>query len=158
MEKKIPLTKEGHKELSEELENLKSKERPEIIAAIAEARDHGDLKENAEYHAAREKQGFIEARIALLESNITLSYIIDHKEKSPKTISFGATVSLIDQDDNKKDIIIVHEIEADIKRNKISSSSPIGRALMGKEKGDTVEINAPNGNKEYEVIEIKYKS
>lgn len=155
---KIPLTKEGHEELEKELKTLKSTDRPDIIKAIAEARAHGDLKENAEYHAAREKQGFIEARIALLESNITLSYIIEYKDKAPKTISFGATVSLIDQDDNKKTHKIVHEMEADIKRNKISSSSPLGRALMGKEAGDTAEIHAPGGSKEYEILEIKYNN
>ncbi len=154
---KIPLTRAGHTALSAELKQLKSVERPAVIRAIAEAREHGDLSENAEYHAAREKQGFIETRIKELEAIIGRADVID-PEKLSGPIKFGATVTLVDEDtEQEKTYQIVGEAEADITRGKLNLASPIARALIGKEEGDSVEVRTPGGEKSYEVLGIEYK-
>jgi len=153
---KIPLTRTGHTELSDELKNLKSVERPAVIRAIAEAREHGDLSENAEYHAAREKQSFIEGRVKELEGVLSLAEVIDPAKLSG-TIKFGATVKLVDEDtDEEKTYQIVGEPEADIERNKLNIKSPLARSLIGKEEGDSVEVRTPGGEKSYEVLSIEY--
>jgi transcription elongation factor GreA len=153
-----PLTKAGADRLREELANLKKVERPKIIAAIAEARAHGDLKENAEYHAAREQQGFIEGRIQRLESTISHGQIIDVERLNPgDRVVFGATVTLSDEETAEEKIYqIVGDIEADIKHNRIAVSSPISRALIGCEVGDVVVVRAPAGEREYEIIAVEY--
>ncbi len=153
----VPLTKEGHVELSKELERLKSVERPKVIDEIAEARAHGDLKENAEYHAAREKQGFIEARINDLEDKLARAQIIDFSNQDVDAVRFGSWVVLSDEDSGEeKTYRIVGDLEADIEHNKISISSPMAKALLGKQEDDLVEIKAPKGSKEYVVISISY--
>ena len=155
---KFPMTLEGEKALREELQQLKTVERPQVIAAIAEAREHGDLKENAEYHAAREQQGFIEGRIQDIEGKLSNAQVIDIKSipHSGKVI-FGTTVSLINCDtDAEVEYKIVGDDEADIKQNRISVSSPIARALIGKEEGDTVVVQIPSGTVEYEIDEVKH--
>ena len=153
---KIPLTRAGYAVLSEELKTLKSVERPAVIRAIAEAREHGDLSENAEYHAAREKQGFIEARIKELEGIIGRADVIDPAKLSG-TIKFGATVKLVDEDTEEERIYqIVGEPEADIANGKLNIASPLARALIGKDEGDSVEVRTPGGEKGYEVLSIDY--
>jgi len=156
--KRDPLTKAGADRLREELARLKKVERPRIIAAIAEARAHGDLKENAEYHAAREQQGFIEGRIQRLESTISHAHIIDVERLSPgDRVVFGATVTLSDEETaEEKTYQIVGDIEADIKHDRIAVSSPISRALIGREVGDVVVVRAPAGDREYEIIAVEY--
>lgn len=158
--KRAPLTKAGADALRKELDRLKSEVRPKIIAEIAEARSHGDLKENAEYHAAREAQGFTEGRIQELESTLSNAQIIDIASlNAGDRIVFGATVELEDIDTEKKVTYqIVGDLESDIKQNKISVSSPIARALIGKEEGDVIEFQAPGGTKEYEVLSVEYKA
>lgn len=153
-----PMTKEGADALKDELQQLKKVERPAISNAIAEAREHGDLKENAEYHAAREQQGLIEARITQIENLLGNVQIID-VTKLPKTgkVVFGVTVTVLNVDtDDEVTYKIVGEEEADIKHNKISVNSPIARALIGKEEGDEVVVKAPSGNIDYEVVEVEY--
>lgn len=153
---RIPMTVEGEKALREELVQLKTVERPTVIEAIADAREHGDLKENAEYHAAREQQGFIEGRIQELEAKLSTSQIIDIKA-IPHTgkVIFGTTVSLINvETDEEVRYHIVGDDEADIKGGKISISSPIARAVIGKEEGDTVGVQIPSGIVEYEIDEV----
>lgn len=153
---KIPLTRVGHTALSEELKTLKSVERPAVIRAIAEAREHGDLSENAEYHAAREKQGFIEGRVKELEGILGLAEVYDPANLSG-TIKFGATVKLIDEDtDEEKTYQIVGEPEADIEKGKLNIKSPLARALIGKDEGDSIEVRTPGGEKSYEVLSIDY--
>lgn len=153
----IPLTREGHKRLSEELDHLKSVERQQVIEAIAEARAHGDLKENAEYHAARERQGFIEARIADLEEKLARAEVIDPKKTSGDEVRFGAWVTLSDElTGEEKKYRIVGDLEADITKNLLSVSSPMARALLGKKEDDLVRIQAPKGAKEYVVLGIEY--
>ncbi len=153
---KIPLTRAGHSALSDELKQLKSVERPAVIRAIAEAREHGDLSENAEYHAAREKQGFIETRIKELEAIIGRADVID-PEKLSGTIKFGATVKLVDEDtDEEKTYQIVGEPEADIANGKLNIASPLARALIGKDEGDSIDVRTPGGEKSYEVLSIDY--
>jgi transcription elongation factor GreA len=153
---KIPLTRTGHVALNDELKELKSVERPAIIKAIAEAREHGDLSENAEYHSAREKQGFIEGRIKELEAVIGRAEVID-PEKLSGAIKFGATVTLVDEDtDEEKRYQIVGEPEADIEKGKLNVKSPLARALIGKEVGDSIEVRTPGGEKGYEILEIDY--
>lgn len=153
---KIPMTPAGHKALDTELKHLKSVERPAIIKAIAEAREHGDLSENAEYHSAKEKQSFIEGRIKELEGTIGLAQVIDPKTLSGP-IKFGATVKLVDEDtDEEKSYQIVGEAEANIDKGLLNINSPLARALIGKEEGDSVEFKAPGGAKDYEILEIKY--
>ena len=156
--KKIPLTVNGAEQLKAELQKLKSVARPAIIEAIAEARSHGDLSENAEYEAAKEKQGFIEGRIAELENKLAHTQIINSKEiHAEGKIVFGATVQLLDLDtDEKAQYQIVGDDEADIKLFKISVNSPIARALIGKEEGDIAEVQAPSGLREYEILKVAY--
>ena len=154
---KIPMTREGHTALEVELKHLKSVERPAIIQAIAEAREHGDLSENAEYHSAREKQSFIEGRIKEIESIISLADVIDPTVLSG-AIKFGATVCVVDEDtDEEKTWQIVGEYEANIEKGLLNIKSPIARALIGKEEGDSVEVNTPGGQKSYEILSIDYK-
>lgn len=153
----IPFTRDGLDILQKELVKLKNVERPGVIAAIAEARAHGDLKENAEYHAAREKQGMIEARISDLEDKLSRAQIIDHSGSDDDTVKFGAWVKLQDEETGEeKEYRIVGDLEADIKKNKLSISSPMARALLGKCIDDVVEIKVPKGKKEYVVLEINY--
>ena len=155
---KIPLTTFGAQQLKEELQQLKSVARPEIIAAIAEARSHGDLSENAEYEAAKEKQGFIEGRIAELEHKLSHAHIINPQEiHADGRIVFGATVTLLDlSNDEEIRYQIVGDDEADIKAKKISVNSPIARALIGKEEGEIAEVQAPSGMREYEILTVEY--
>ena len=153
---KLPMTRAGHAALEAELKTLKSEERPAVIQAIAEARELGDLKENAEYHSAREKQGFIEGRIKELEGVLGLVEVIDPKKLSGP-IKFGATVTLVDEDtDEEKTWQIVGEHEAIIEKGLLNIKSPIARALIGKEEGDSVEVRTPGGEKSYEVLKIEY--
>ncbi|MDH3787730.1 MAG: transcription elongation factor GreA [Xanthomonadales bacterium] len=154
-----PLTKAGADRLREELATLKKVERPKIIAAIAEARAHGDLKENAEYHAAREQQGFIEGRIQHLESTISHAQIIDIEKLNPgDKVVFGATVTLSDEETAEETIYqIVGDVEADIKHNRIAVSSPISRALIGQQVGEVVVVRAPAGDREYEIVDVEYR-
>jgi transcription elongation factor GreA len=156
---KSPLTAAGAERLRRQLAGLKSVDRPRIIQAIAEARAHGDLSENAEYHAAREQQGFIEGRIAALESALAEAQVIDVKTvNAGGKVVFGATVDLINlEDDSKASYQIVGEEEADIGLGLISITSPIARALIGKEEGDTVGVNAPGGVIEYEIVRVRYE-
>ncbi|MFQ6551285.1 transcription elongation factor GreA [Aestuariibius insulae] len=154
---KIPLTKTGYDAVNVELKQLKSEERPAIIRAIAEAREHGDLSENAEYHSAKEKQSFIEGRIKELEAVISLADVIDPAKLSG-TVKFGATVKLVDEDtDEEKTYQIVGEHEASIEKGKLNVKSPLARALIGKDEGDSVEVRTPGGEKSYEILEIVYK-
>ncbi|WP_439122849.1 transcription elongation factor GreA [Marivita sp.] len=153
---KLPMTRAGHAALETELKTLKSEERPSVIRAIAEARELGDLKENAEYHSAREKQGFIEGRIKELEGVLSLVEVID-PTKLNGPIKFGATVTLVDEDtDEEKTWQIVGEHEANIEKGLLNIKSPIARALIGKEEGDSVEVRTPGGEKSYEVLKIEY--
>ncbi|MGR3804335.1 transcription elongation factor GreA [Marinibacterium profundimaris] len=153
---KIPMTPKGYAALEAELKQLKAVERPAIIAAIAEAREHGDLSENAEYHSAREKQSFIEGRIKELEGVLSLSEVINPAKLSGP-IKFGATVTLVDEDtDQEKTWQIVGEHEANIEKGLLNIKSPIARALIGKEEGDSVEVRTPGGEKSYEVLTISY--
>ncbi|WP_299151963.1 transcription elongation factor GreA [uncultured Tateyamaria sp.] len=153
---KIPMTRAGATALETELKQLKSVERPAIITAIAEAREHGDLSENAEYHSAKEKQSFIEGRIKELEGAISLADIIDTSKLSG-AIKFGAEVTLVDEDtDEEKTYQIVGEYEANIEKGLLNIKSPIARALIGKEEGDSVEVRTPGGEKSYEVLKISY--
>ena len=154
----IPMTRNGVERLKEELQQLKSQDRPNIIQAIAEARAQGDLSENAEYDAAKEKQGFIEGRISEIEAKLSNAQIIDPASLNAEgKCVFGATIDLEDLDDEKKVTYqIVGDDEADIKSSKISISSPIARALIGKELGDVVEVETPGGIKSYEVMDVKY--
>lgn len=151
------MTAEGYQALDAELKRLKTVERPSIIAAIAEARGHGDLSENAEYHAAKERQSFIEGRLAELEDKIARAQIIDVSKLSGKQVKFGATVQLIDEDSgDKAKYKIVGEDESDVAKGKVSVTSPIARALIGKEEGDVVEVMAPGGAKSYEIVKVKF--
>ena len=144
--------------LRDELRRLKTAARPRIIQAIADARGHGDLKENAEYHAAKDAQGLNEAKVADLEDKLSRADIIDVSKLSGNTVKFGALVTLIDEDtDDKVKYRIVGEIEADVKQGKISIASPIARALIGKNKGDTVEVTTPKGSRSYEIVKVDWK-
>ncbi len=153
-----PLTKKGAERLRKELAQLKKDDRPKVIAAIAEARAHGDLKENAEYHAAREQQGFIEGRIQRLQSTLAGAQIIDiSKLNAGSRVVFGATVMLSDEETGKETRYqIVGDLEADIKHDRIAVSSPIARALIGQEEGDVVIVRAPAGDREYEIVSVEY--
>ena len=154
---KVPMTKKGAERLQEELKNLKIIERPAIIAAIAEARAHGDLSENAEYHAAREKQSFIEGRTLELEDATSRMQVVDTSALSGDKIVFGATVKLFDEDTEEEIAYqIVGQYEADLKKGRISIQSPLARALIGKTAGDTAEVSSPNGGKSYEILEVEY--
>ncbi len=152
------MTAEGYNRLEEELRHLKSVERPAVIRAIAEARDHGDISENAEYHAARERQSFIEGRVAELEDKIARAEVIDVSKLSGKEIKFGATVTLLDEDtDEKASYQIVGQDEADIGARRLSVTSPLARALIGKHVGDAIEVTTPGGSKSYEITRIAFK-
>ncbi|WP_405238567.1 transcription elongation factor GreA [Lentisalinibacter orientalis] len=155
---KVPITLRGAEKLREELKRLKSQERPRVIQAIAEARAHGDLKENAEYHAAKEQQGFIEARIKDIEGKLSHAQIIDVTQLGDGgKVVFGATVQLIEEASGEEITYrIVGEDEADIKTGLISVTSPIARALIGKEEGEQVTVAAPGGDKHYEIVEVRY--
>ncbi len=154
-----PLTLKGAQRLRAELEQLKSVQRPAVIAAIAEARAHGDLRENAEYHAAREQQGFIEGRIKQLEAELSHAQVIDVSTlNAGSRVVFGASVVLADvESGEEKNYQIVGDLEADIKQGWIAISSPLARALIGKHEGDTVEIDAPAGKREYELVQVEYR-
>ena len=156
---RAPMTLKGAQRLRDELDHLKSVKRPEVIVAIAEARGHGDLKENAEYHAAREQQGFIEGRIKQLESELSHANVIDVAAlHAGSRIVFGATVTLADVDtDEEVRYQIVGDLEADIKRGMIAISSPVARALIGKEEGDAITIEAPGGTREFEIVGVAYQ-
>ncbi|MDA1099901.1 MAG: transcription elongation factor GreA [Proteobacteria bacterium] len=154
---KVPMTRTGFTRMEEELKRLKSVERPSIIQSLEEARAHGDLSENAEYHAAKERQAFTESRIADLESKISRAQIIDTSSLAGATVKFGATVTVVDEDDDAKlKFQIVGEDEADIKAQRLSVQSPLARALIGKQVGDEVEVTTPSGGKFYELLEVKY--
>ncbi len=154
---KVPMTAEGHSAMLDEIKHLKSVERPRIIRLIEEARTHGDLSENAEYHAAKEQQGWTEARVAELEDKISRADVIDITKLSGETVKFGAKVTLVDEEtDEKVSYQIVGEFEADVKKGKISISSPIARAIIGKRKGDSVEVATPGGGKSYEILKVKW--
>ncbi|MDE0521409.1 MAG: transcription elongation factor GreA [Boseongicola sp.] len=153
---KIPLTRTGHVALNDELKRLKSVERPKIIRAIAEAREHGDLSENAEYHAARERQSFIEGRVKELEAVLSLADVIDPASLSG-SVKFGATVMLFDEaSEEERSYQIVGEPEADIESGRLNLRSPLARALIGKDEGESVEVNTPGGKKSYEILKIEF--
>lgn len=154
---RVPMTATGLTKLEDEVRNLKHVERPAVIRAIAEARAHGDLSENAEYHAAKERQGFIEGRIQELDDIIGRAQVIDPSKLTGKTVKFGATVTVVDEDTDKEATYqIVGDMEADLKLKRISLSSPIARALIGKTVGDSVEVAAPGGAKSYEITKVKF--
>ena len=155
---KVPMTLDGFNQLESELKRLKTEERPDVIKAIAVAREHGDLSENAEYHAAKERQAFIEGRVGELEEKIRFAEVIDVSQLSGESVKFGAKVTLADEDtDEEITYQIVGEHEADIKSGRLSITSPVARALIGKTVGDTVEANTPKGAKAYEVIMVRFK-
>ncbi len=154
---KVPMTLQGYEAMEKELKNLKSVERPAVIAAIAEARAHGDLSENAEYHAAREKQSFIEGRILELEDKISRAEVIDPTKFDGKTIKFGAHVVLEDEDSGDEvKYQVVGADEANLEKGRISILSPLGRALIGKSQGDSIEVTTPRGSKSYEIMQVKF--
>ena len=155
---KVPMTEEGYATMLEEVKHLKSVERPRIIKAIEEARAHGDLSENAEYHAAKEAQGWNETRVQEMEDRLSRAEVIDPSKLSGDTVMFGAKLTLIDGDTEEEvKYQIVGDFEADVKKGRISISSPIARALIGKKKGDSVEVNTPGGGKSYEIIKVLWK-
>ena len=155
---KVPMTATGHQAILDEIKHLKSVERPRIIRLITEARAHGDLSENAEYHAAKDQQGWIEARVAELEDKVSRAEVIDVSKLSGDTVKFGAFVTLVDEDSEGESVYqIVGEFEADVKKGKISVTSPIARAIIGRRKGDSVEVMTPGGGKSYDIVRIKYK-
>ncbi len=154
----MPMTPNGLAKLEEELKNLKYNERPAVIQAISEARALGDLSENAEYHSAKERQGFVESRISYLEGVISSAEVIDPKKMSGNTVRFGATVTIVDvETDEEKVYQIVGKEETDIQNGKISYDSPIARALIGKEKGEEVTVQSPKGPKDFEITNVEYK-
>src|SRR5918997_737867 len=152
---KVPMLEEGHRKLNDELKRLKS-ERPEIVEAIEAARAHGDLSENAEYHAAKERQGQIEATIADLEDKLSRALVIDPKTLSGKKVVFGATVTLVDEDDKKVKYQLVGQAEADARDGKISYNSPLGRALIGRDVGEEVEVSTPSGDRYYQIAKLEF--
>lgn len=155
---RIPMTRAGQERLAAELKHRKNVERGEISKALEVARAHGDLSENAEYHAAKERQAFNESRIAELEGKLSLAQVIDTSSLSGSTVKFGATVTVIDEDDEKEQVFqIVGEDESDIKESRLSIRSPLARALIGKEEGDEVEVAAPGGSKFYELAKVEYR-
>ncbi len=161
MSTQTPLTRTGAERLREELHRLKKQERPAVIEAIAEARAHGDLKENAEYHAAREQQGFIEGRIQELEAGLSHARVIDVASLNPGSkVVFGATVTLLEEVDDAEEVTwqIVGDLEADAGQHRLAISAPLARALIGKEEGDVVDFKAPNGRRTYEIVEVRYES
>jgi len=155
---KVPMTIQGHAALADELKHRQQVERPRIIQAIAEARAHGDLSENAEYHSAKESQSLNEGRIAELEDKLSRAEVIDVTKLSGNTIKFGATVTLVDEDTEEEKVYqIVGESEADVKSGRVSVTSPTARALIGKKVGDSVEVNTPGGGKSYEVLKVAFR-
>jgi len=157
MSNKIPMTADGYAKLETELNHLKSTARPQVIQAIAEAREHGDLSENAEYHAARDRQSFIEGRVAEIEDTLARAEVIDVSKLSGETVKFGATVTLADEDtDEETTYQIVGEVEADVKAGKIAVTSPIARGIIGRSVGDSVEIETPGGAKGFEIVKVAY--
>jgi transcription elongation factor GreA len=155
---KVPMTVEGFQMIEAELHRLKAVERPRIIQQISDAREHGDLSENAEYHAAKEAQGLNEARVAELEDKVGRAEVIDPAKLSGSTVKFGATVTLSDEDSGDKvKYKIVGEHEANVREGKISVNSPIARALIGKSKGETTEVTTPRGARSYEILKVEYK-
>jgi len=157
MSDKVPMTAGGFTRLEEELRYLKTAARPEVIRAIAEAREHGDLSENAEDHAARERQSFIEGRVAELEDKIARAEVIDVASLDGDTVKFGATVTLVDEDtDAETAYQLVGELEADVKEGRLAITAPLARALIGKEVGDSVEVMTPAGSKAYEILKVRY--
>ena len=157
MTQKVPMTLVGAEALRQELKTLKSIERPKVIQAIAEAREHGDLSENAEYDAAKEQQGFVEGRIREIENKVAHAQVIDPKKMSGERVVFGATVTIANEETDEESVYqIVGEDEADLEKGMISITSPLARALIAKEEGDVVKVLAPGGNHHYEVVEIKF--
>ena len=157
MNDKVPMTSEGWVRLEEELKHLKSVARPEVIRSIAAAREHGDLSENAEYHAARERQSFIEGRVAELEDKMARAQVIDVASLSGETVTFGATVTLVDEyTEEELTYQLVGELEADVKSGRLSITAPLARALIGKEVGDSVDVTTPKGEKIYEVVAVRF--
>ena len=155
---RIPMTAEGHARLETELKRLKTVERPDVIKSLSAAREHGDLAENAEYHAARERQSFIEGRVLELEDKLSRAEVIDVSKLSGKDVKFGATVTLADEEtDEKKTYQLVGADEADVNNGRLSITSPVARALIGRGIGDSVHVNTPNGGRSYEVIKINYR-
>lgn len=155
---RVPMTAEGYRKLEAELHRLKSEERPRIIQAITEARSHGDLSENAEYHAAKEAQGMNEAKVAELEDKLSRAEVIDPKTLSGDTVKFGATVTLVDEDTEEEvEYMIVGELEANVREGRVSIGSPIARALIGRSKGDSVEVTTPKGARSYEIMNVEFK-
>ncbi len=154
----VPVTKIGYERLSAELHDLKSVQRPEVIQSIATAREHGDLKENAEYHAAKEQQSFIEGRILELESVIGRAQVIDPKDLNGDVVKFGATVTIVDEEtDDEQSYQIVGDYESDTESGKLSISAPVARALIGKSEGDSVVVKTPKGQTDYEILKVEYK-
>jgi transcription elongation factor GreA len=153
---KVPMLAEGHRRLSDQVRHLKNVERPSVVQAIEDARAHGDLSENAEYHAAKERQGQIEATIAELEDQLSRAMVIDPTTLSGSKVVFGATVTLLDEDDKKVRYQLVGQAEADAKDGKISYNSPLGRALIGREVGDEVEVSTPSGDRYYEIAKVEF--
>jgi transcription elongation factor GreA len=155
---KVPMTAEGYASMEREIKRLKSEERPRIIQAIAEAREHGDLSENAEYHAAKEQQSLNEARVADLEDKLSRAHVIDVSTLSGETVKFGATVTIVDEDtDEELTYKIVGDDEADVKEGRIAINSPIARALIGKSAGDSAEVVTPKGGKDYEILKVEFR-
>jgi transcription elongation factor GreA len=155
---KVPMTEEGYSTMLEDVKFMKSVERPRIIKAIEEARAHGDLSENAEYHAAKEAQGWNETKVQELEDRLSRAEVIDPSKLSGDVVMFGAKLTLIDEDSEEEvKYQIVGDFEADVKKGRISISSPIARALIGKKKGDSVEVNTPGGGKSYEIVKVQWK-
>ena len=154
----VPMTTGGYERLQKELRTLKIEQRPAIIRAIAEAREHGDLSENAEYHAARERQSFVEGRIAEIEDKMSRTQIIDVSKLKGRDIKFGATVTLADEEtDEKTTYQIVGEMEADVSDGRLSVTAPLARAMIGKKVGDSIEVTTPGGQKDYEIMKVRYK-
>jgi len=155
---KVPMTAGGYRVLDDQLKQLKSVERPSVISAISEAREHGDLSENAEYHAAKERQGWIEGQIADIEDKISRAQVIDVTKLNGDQVMFGATVTVVDEDtEEEARYQIVGEHEADVKAGRISVASPIARAMISKAVGDVVEVNTPGGVKAYEILKVEWK-
>jgi len=156
-QEKVPMTPEGYASLEQEVKRLKSEERPRIIQAIAEAREHGDLSENAEYHAAKEQQSLNEARVADIEDKLSRAQVIDVSKLSGDTVKFGATVTIVDEETEEElTYKIVGDDEADVKQGRMAISSPIARALIGKSVGDSVEVVTPKGSKDYEILKVEF--
>jgi transcription elongation factor GreA len=154
---KVPMLAEGHRKLSDQVRHLKQVERPAIVEAIEAARAHGDLSENAEYHAAKERQGQVEAMIADIDDQLARAMVIDPSTLSGDKVVFGATVTLVDEGDKKVKYQLVGQVEADAKDGRISYNSPLGRALIGREKGDEVEVSTPSGDRYYEIAKVEFK-